>query len=274
MFRHDRVLIAALLLSVPLAGQESTPKMRRPGGGAGMDYRDYDAATLERGKSAFVANCGFCHGSNARGGESGPDLVRSAVVIDDESGNLIAPIVHGGRQAQGMPKVDVNDKQLADIIAFLHEGVRAAAERGTYKVLNVVTGNAKAGEAYFNGAGKCNMCHSVTGDLKGIGAKYDPVALTSRFLMPVGGRPGRRNNAPIEVTVTLSAGKIVKGTLERIDDFTVSMTDSDGNYRSFTRNGDVPKVVLRDPAQAHFDLLEKYTDADMHNLTAYLVTLK
>ena len=274
MFRYDRILTAALLLSIPLAAQESAPKMRRPGGGAGMDYRDYDAATLERGKSAFVANCGFCHGSNARGGESGPDLVRSAVVIDDENGSLIAPIVHGGRQAQGMPKVDVNDRQLADIIAFLHEGVRAAAERGTYKVLNVVTGNAKAGEAYFNGAGKCTTCHSVTGDLKGIGAKYDPVTLTSRFLMPVGGRPGRRNNSPIQVTVTLPAGKIVKGTLERIDDFTVSITDSDGNYRSFARNGDVPKVVLKDPAQTHFDMLEKYTDADMHNLTAYLVTLK
>jgi len=75
------------------------------------------------------------------------------VVIDDENGNLIAPIVHGGRQAQGMPKIDVNDKQLTDIVAFLHEGVRAAAERGTYKLLNIVTGNAKAGEAYFNGAG-------------------------------------------------------------------------------------------------------------------------
>ncbi len=275
MFRQDRILVIAMLFSIPLAAQEqSAPKMRRPGGGAGMDYRDYDAATLERGKAAFVANCGFCHGANAKGGESGPDLVRSVVVIDDENGSLIAPIVHGGRQAQGMPKIDVNDKQLSDIVAFLHEGVRAAAERGTYKVLNVVTGNAKAGEAYFNGAGKCSTCHSVAGDLKGIGAKYDPVALTGRFLMPVGGRPGRRNNAPIEVTVTQANGKMAKGTLERIDDFTVSITDSDGNYRSFTRHGDVPKVVLRDPAQAHFDLLEKYTDADMHNLTAYLVTLK
>jgi mono/diheme cytochrome c family protein len=274
MFRHDGILITTLLLAMPIAAQESAPKMRRPGGGAGMDYRDYDAATLERGKSAFVANCGFCHGANAKGGESGPDLVRSAVVIDDENGNLIAPVVHGGRQAQGMPKVDVTDKQLSDIVAFLHEGVRAAAERGTYKVLNVVSGNAKAGEAYFNGAGRCNTCHSVTGDLKGLGAKYDPVALTSRFLMPVGGRPGRRNAAPIEVTVTQPNGKIAKGTLERIDDFTVSITDSDGAYRSFARNGDVPKVVLKDPAQAHFDLLEKYTDADMHNLTAYLVTLK
>ena len=273
MFRQHRVIMTAMLLSTALAAQDQ-PKMRRPGGGAGMDYRDYDAATIERGKSAFVANCGFCHGANARGGESGPDLVRSAVVIDDENGNLIMPIVHGGRQTQGMPKVDVSEKQLADIVAFLHEGVRAAAERGTYKVLNIVTGNARAGEAYFIGAGKCATCHSVTGDLKGIGAKYDPVALQGRIVMPVGGRPGRRNSSPIEVTVTLSAGKVVTGTLERIDDFTVALTDAAGEFRSFARHGETPKVVLKDPVQAHFDMLPKYTDADIHNLTAYLVTLK
>ncbi len=273
MFRRHGVIITAMLVSLPLAAQDQ-PKMRRPGGGAGMDYRDYDAATLERGKAAFVANCGFCHGANARGGESGPDLVRSSVVIDDENGSLIAPIVHGGRQAQGMPKVEINEKQLAEIVAFLHEGVRAAAERGTYKVLNIVTGNAKAGEAYFNGAGKCSSCHSVTGDMKGVGAKYDPVALQGKILMPVGGRPGHRATSPIQVSVTLPAGETIKGTLERIDDFNVSITDSHGDYRTFSRHGDVPKIVLTDPVQAHFDMLPKYTDAEIHNLTAYLVTLK
>lgn len=271
MFRQDRIIVTAILLAIPLAAQEQS-KMRRPGGGAGMDYRDYDAATLERGKAAFVANCGFCHGSNAKGGEGGPDLVRSVVVIDDENGNMIGPVVHGGRQAQGMPKVNVDDKQLADIVAFLHEGVRAAAERGTYKVLNIVTGNAKAGEAYFNGAGKCSTCHSVTGDLKGVGAKYDPVALQGRFLMPAGGRGGRRT-PPVEVSVTTPLGT-VKGTLERIDDFTVSLTDANGDHRTFTRRGDIPKVVLTDPVQAHYDMLPRYTDTDIHNLTAYLVTLK
>lgn len=284
MFQQDRIIITAMLLVMPLAAQEQPrqdqprqdqPKMRRPGGGAGMDYRDYDAATIERGKTAFVAHCGFCHGSNAKGGESGPDLIRSVVVIDDENGNLIGPVVHGGRQAQGMPKVDVNDKQLADIVAFLHEGVRAAAERGTYKVLNIVTGNAKAGEAYFTGTGRCSTCHSVTGDLKGVGAKYDPVTLQGKILMPIGGRPGgHRNSSPVEVTVTLPDGQTYKGALERIDDFTVALTDPNGDYHSFARHDDIPKVVLKDPIQAHYDMLPKYTDADIHNLTAYLVTLK
>jgi mono/diheme cytochrome c family protein len=257
-----------------LSAQTSTG-VRRPGGGAGMDYNAYDPQTLERGKTTFVSQCAGCHGSNAKGGEGGPDLIRSVAVIDDENGNLIAPIVRGARQAQGMPKFDLPQTQILEIAAFLHEGVRAAAERGTYKILNIVTGNARAGEAYFNGAGKCNTCHSPTGDLKGVGAKYDPINLQSRFLMPGGGRGNtKRATSPIVVTVTTAPGKTVKGTLERIDDFTVSLTDEAGNYRSFSRNGSVPKVELKDPLQAHYDMLTKYTDADMHNLTAWLVTLR
>jgi mono/diheme cytochrome c family protein len=247
--------------------------VRRPGGGAGIDYKAYDAATLERGKSVFQANCGFCHGSNARGGESGPDLLRSELVRDDEDGNLIAPVVMNGRPGAGMPKFELPRAQILDIAAFLHEGVRAAAERGTYKVLNIVTGDPKAGEAYFNGAGKCSSCHSVSGDLKGVGAKYDPVTLQGRLLMPVG-RGGRGRTPPIAVTVIVAPGKSVEGTLDRIDDFTVALTDAKGDYRSFSRKGAIPRVVLKDPIQQHFDMLTKYTDRDIHNLTAYLVTLK
>ena len=268
-------LAALLLIAAVHAGAQEPAKVRKPGGGAGMDYRDYDAATLERGKTAFVSQCGFCHGSNAKGGESGPDLVRAVPVIDDENGNLIGPIILGGRQAQGMPKFNMTQAQIADITAFLHESVRAAAERGTYKILNIVTGNAKAGEAYFNGAGKCNTCHSITGDLKGIGAKYDPITLQGKFLMPIGGRTNqKRASSPIMVTVTLPSGGRIEGTLERIDDFNIALTEANGEYRSFSRNGTTPKVDLDDPMQAHYDMLPNYTDADIHNLTAYLVTLK
>jgi cytochrome c oxidase cbb3-type subunit 3 len=269
------VTIVVLLFGVTQLGAQEAARVRRPGGGAGMDYREYDAVTLERGKTAFVAQCGFCHGANAKGGEGGPDLIRAVPVIDDENGNLIGPIVLGGRQAQGMPKFNMTQAQIADIAAFLHEGVRAAAERGTYKILNIVTGNAKAGEAYFNGAGKCNTCHSITGDLKGVGSRYDPITLQGKFLMPVGGRGNqRRATSPIIVTVTLPSGQSFKGTLERIDDFNVALTDMNGDYHSFARNGEIPKVDLDDPLRAHYDRLPKYTDSDMHNLTAWLVSLK
>ncbi len=272
-------VLALLCASLPLAAQNpgsaAAPRVRRPGGGAGLDYEAYDPATLARGKATFTAKCGFCHGSNARGGESGPDLLRSELVRDDDDGNLIGQVVRNGRPAGGMPKFEISETDLADIVAFLHEGVRAEAERGTYKVLNIVTGDPKAGEAYFNGAGKCSTCHSVTGDLRGIGAKYDPVALQGKLLMPAGGRTGqRRANAPVTVTVTLPSGKSFEGIMERIDDFNVALTDANGDYHSFSRNGAIPKVVLHDPLKQHYDMLSKYTDAEIHNLTAYLVTLK
>ncbi len=273
-----RVLLtlSALLPAIvaPLWGQGPS-SLRKPGGGAGIDYKAYDAATLERGRTTFISQCAGCHGSNAKGGENGPDLIRSVAVLDDDNGNLIGPIILGARQSQGMPRFNMTQSQIADIAAFLHEGVRAAAERGTYKVLNIVTGNAKAGEAYFNGAGKCNSCHSPAGDLKGIGTKYDPLTLQGKFLTPAGGRAiAGRTVAPVIATVTLPSGRSYKGTLERIDDFNIAIQDPNGEYHSFERNGGVPKVVLNDPLQAHYDLLRKYTDADIHNLTAWLVTLK
>ena len=270
-----RVGVLMLGAAIPLMSQDAAARFRRPGGGAGIDYRAYDAATLERGKTTFVSNCAGCHGSNARGGESGPDLLRSPLVRDDEDGNLIAPVVLKGRPAAGMPKFNLPQTQIVEIAAFLHEGVRAAAERGTYKLLNIVTGDPKAGEAYFNGAGKCNTCHSVTGDLKSVGAKYDPITLQGKFLMPVGGRQNQhRATSPVAVTVKLPSGKSFEGSLESIDDFSVALTDAQGDYHSFSRKGDIPVVELRDPVKQHYDMLSKYTDADIHNLTAYLVTVK
>ena len=268
------VLIMLLGALIPLAAQDAA-KVRRPGGGAGLDYKAYDAATLERGKTMFAGQCGFCHGSNARGGESGPDLIRSPLVRSDEDGNLIGPVILNGRPAARMPKFNMPRTEISEIAAFLHEGIRAAAERGTYKVLNIVTGDAKAGEAYFNGEGKCNTCHSIAGDLKGIGAKYDPVTLQGKFLMPMGGVENqRRASSPVVVTVTLPSGKSFEGTLERVDDFNIALMDANGDYHSFARKGAAPKVELRDPLKQHYDMLSKYTDADIHNLTAWLTTLK
>jgi len=277
MLHGKQILVLLLGVVMPIGAQVAAPdaaKPRRPGGGAGTDYTTYDAATLEQGKAAFVSQCGFCHGSNARGGEGGPDLLRAELVADDENGNLIGPVILSGRPA-GMPKFNMSASEISRIAAFLHAGIRAAADRGTYTLLNIVTGDPRAGEAYFNGAGKCGTCHSATGDLKGIATKYDPIALQGRFLMPLGGRGNqRRATSPIIVTVTLPSGQSVQGPLERIDDFNIALTDANGDYRSFTRNGAIPKVELKDPLQAHYDLLSRYTDTDIHNLTAWLVTLK
>jgi cytochrome c oxidase cbb3-type subunit III len=259
-------------------GRGEPGRAGRGGAGAGNIYTTYDEATLQRGKTLFTTQCGFCHGANAKGGESGPDLLRAVPVLDDEDGNQIGPIVLNGRVNRGMPKFNLTTQQISDIAAFLHEGIRAAAQRGTYQIQNIVTGNAAAGKAYFNGAGKCSTCHSPNGDLQRVGTRYDPLTLQGKFLMPRGMRgpsnPAEESSSSVTVTVTLPDGKTFTGRLERIDDFNVALTDAKGDYHSFARKGDVPKVVQHDPLQAHFDLLPKYSDADMHNLTAYLVTLK
>ncbi len=231
-----------------------------------------DSAAVERGQKIFTSNCGFCHGSNAQGGDTGPDLVRSPLALDDERGDKIGPVILQGRANKGMPAFHLPAEQIQDIAAFLRSRQQAAIDRNAYAILNVVTGDAQKGQEYFNGEGHCNTCHSPTGDLAGIGKKYDAVALQSRFLYPRA-RPGDSQPPRPEVTVQLASGKSLSGTLEYLDDFDVALRDSAGEYHSFSRDAHL-KVEVRDPLAAHAELLKKYSDADMHNILAYLVTLK
>ncbi len=236
-----------------------------------------DPAVVERGHQIFSANCSFCHGSDARGGEGGPNLIRSQLVLDDNSGELITPVVQNGRPDKGMPKFDLTTEEISSIATFLHS-VPVGGRAATTGTVDPLVGDAKAGEAYFNGPGKCNTCHSVSGDLAGIGAKYPDVrALQGALLSGEGvarGETSALSKVPKTVTVTLRSGQTVEGKLYQIDDFIVSLTDADGNYHSYPRQGDYPKVVIKDPLQPHLDMLRTFKDDDIHNLTAYLVTLK
>ena len=231
----------------------------------------FDAAAVERGKAAFIGSCGFCHGSNARGGEKGPDLVRSVVVLDDEDGRDLSEFLKRGRPEKGMPSFELAAAQVSEMASFLHSEVAAAAFRNTYKILDILVGDPKAGEKYFSGAGKCSGCHSVTGDLKGIGAKYEPAKLQDKIVMP---RDDARSGPRLQVTVTLSSGEKVSGDLIRLTDFDVTFRDSAGVRHTYSRNGDSPNVETKDPLQAHIDMLPGYQDKDIHDLTAYLATLK
>ena len=237
-----------------------------------------DPASVMRGGKVFGKNCAGCHGAAGKGGPGAPNLIRSVLVLDDEKGLLITPVIKEGRPDKGMPAFNLPDSEVADIVAWLHVRTYAAGHRKTYTFGNVVTGNAAEGKAYFDGAGKCGTCHSVTGDLAGIGAKYDPFSLQGRWLHPGGGRGSAKSAAAKKtepsVTVTLASGEKYSGTLEHIDDFTVSLRDADNQFHSFSRDGESPKVTVTDPLQAHNDLLRSYTDDDIHNITAYLVTLK
>ena len=243
-----------------------------------------DPAAVARGGKVFATYCAGCHGVAAKGGPGAPDLVRSLLVLDDEKGILIAPVIREGRPDKGMPKLNLSEAQISDIVAWLHVRTYAAGHRGTYTFRDVVTGNAQHGQIYFNGAGKCNTCHSPTGDLAGIASKYDPFSLQQRWLQPRSGRrgsggpagsgsPSTSLGAPT-VTVTFPDGKSTSGTLNSIDDFTVSLHNASGKFHSFARNSDEPKIEVHDPLRVHTQMLRQYTDADIHNVTAYLVTLK
>ena len=248
---------------------------------AALSASGQDPAAFQRGAKVFATFCAGCHGIAGKGGPGAPDLIRSVLVLDDEKGILIAPVIRDGRPDKGMPKLPLTEPQIADIVAWLHVRTYAAGHRGTYTYGNVVTGDPQKGAAYFNGAGQCSTCHSPTGDLAGISKKYDPFSLQSRWLQPRG-NPGRgaassarSSSAAPTVQVTLPTGQSFSGTLDRIDDFTVSLRDSSGQFHSFARDTpNPPKVEVHDPLQAHTDLLRHYSDADIHNITAYLVTLK
>ena len=262
---------AVLNAQIPSAGEKGTISAS-PAAIAGSKENP-DA--VERGGRIFVEKCASCHGATAKGTPRAPDLIRSLLVLDDEKGILISPVIRNGRPDKGMPKLNLTEDQISDVVAWLHVQTYAADHRNTYVFLDALTGDPKKGEAYFKGAGGCSGCHSPTGDLKGIGSKYDAHTLQGRWIQPRSlGRGGAASKSASTVTVTLPSGEKVSGTLDRIDDFNVSLRDAAGDFHSFDRSGDTPKVELRDPLKAHTDLLRKYTDADIHNVTAYLMTLK
>jgi len=258
------------------------PAQQRPAG---------DPALIARGNGLYGVNCRACHGVDLRGGDiGGPNLLRSQLALNDQEGELIGPVITGGRQTPGMPAMPPQPLPADDIkaiAAYIHS-VQATMQgqgsppAGARAELNILVGDAAAGQAYFKT--NCSNCHSVTGDLQGIGGvTTDPVQLQNLWVgggaRGRGGRgaaasPDSAARRQVTVTVTTPNGQKVEGRLDRIDDFLVVLTTADGAQRSFGRNGDVPKVEVRDPLEAHRRLLGAYSDRDIHNVTAYLVTLK
>lgn len=260
-------------------GRGAAPAPIVPGGAFANAFPQHapgDPAAIERGKGLYGVHCNFCHGSDARGGEGGPNLLRSDLVLNDKNGELIATVVQNGKGE--MPKINLTNEQVSDIAAYIHSFRVAGYDTSRNVPPSILVGNAQEGEAYFKAT--CAGCHSVTGDLKGIGSRFsDPKQLQNYFLMPGGGRGGRGGGGaatlkPVTVTVSQPGGKKLEGRLIRIDDFIVILADNEGVQHTVRRDGDVPKVEIHDPLQPHKDLLSKYTDKDIHNLTSYLVTVK
>jgi cytochrome c oxidase cbb3-type subunit 3 len=257
-------IVAALSFIVPLAqgqGHQPTPTPReRP---------VEDPAAVARGKALFQSTCGFCHGPDATGSRA-PDLLRSPVTLRDDGGNALGPVIRNGRPDKGMPSFStLKDDQVASIVAFLHHQANAALHSahvpGDYPVAKLLTGNAATGKQFFDGKGGCTGCHSVTGDLAGVAKKYSPINLQQEMVYP------SHKDTSRTATVKTADGNTYQGKLIHEDEFNISLVAQDGWIHTWPRSEVTAEI--HDPLAAHRELTAKYTDADMHNLFAYLETL-
>jgi cytochrome c oxidase cbb3-type subunit III len=235
-----------------------------------MGKNPLEQEDAKRGAAVFQQSCAFCHGKNADGGSEAPNLIRSLLVRHDKNGDLIGPVIEEGRPDRGMPAIRLPANQSADVVAFLHALLSLSDSAGdsgpssTYSLKLLLTGNAERGKEFFDGKGGCAGCHSAQGDLAHISAKYPPINLQARFLYPVG--------IPSVAMITLPSGTVVSGKLVHLDDFSVSVVDLDGWYRSWPVSR--VKVSIKDPLAKHRELIHQYSNADLHNVFAYLESLK
>lgn len=270
-------LCVAALLCVGAAGlaaqgpNQASPASRRPAPSA--NAVTFPRELVDSGRTRFASQCGFCHGRDAAGGETGTDLTRSELVGTDTGGDKLIPMIRSGRPEKGMPAFTLPDSDLNAIVAFIHDQrAQAATVEGGRRAVSpadLATGNAEAGRRYFDAT--CAACHSATGDLKGVGSRMQGLQLLQRMLYPsAGGRGG--GSAPPRVMVTLRSGEAVTGALAYRDEFTIAITDANGWRRSWPTNQVAFNV--EDRLKAHADQLAKYTDKDMHDVLAYLQTLR
>ena len=265
-----RLVVVALCVAVAAGAA------RRVGAQAYPPRPPAPADVVERGRSLYSVHCALCHGADARGA-AGPSLLRSELVLRDRNGELFAPLVQQGRPERGMPAFpQLTSQNASDLAAFVHSFPVGSRDPARMRPPTIVVGDSQAGAAAF--AKKCGACHSATGDLRGLAARFKEARqLQQWWIMPTAGGAspgGGPTLKPVTVTATFPSGERVEGRLRRIDDFIVTLQLPDGTERPITRNGATPNVELHDPLQPHRDLLPAYTDKEIHDLTAYLVTLK
>jgi cytochrome c oxidase cbb3-type subunit 3 len=251
-----------------------------------------DPAVVERGRTLYSTMCRACHGGDLRGGDiGGPNLLRSQLVLNDQAGELISPVIREGRVPAGAgvpmpPQPQLADADLKALSEYIHSVARTTQAqggppRGETVELNLLVGDAKAGESYFKK--ECTSCHSTTGDLAGIGTRVTNIGQLQDSWVngrragaaPAGAADSTRRT--VRVTVKFADGTEKSGALGRIDDFTVSLTGDDGQYRSYTRRSGTPRIAsvqVKDPLEQHRVLWTKLKDKDMHDVTAYLAGVK
>ena len=271
--RRRSNLICRLLLLAACSLAATITKGRQERQHRGSEHEIWPQAepdVVQRGHSQFQKTCAFCHGADANGGSQGPNLMRSAVVRHDENGNLIGPVVLEGRLDKGMPAFQLTPDQITDVAAFLRYRLEESDRRSPkhpgadYSAAKLLVGSVDSGRTYFNGPGGCSACHSATSDLRGIASRYPAAELQAQFLYP--------QDQHLTATVTDSSGRQYTGEVRLLTNYDVAIEDRAGWYHSWPL--DTIKLALKDPVATHRELLSQFTDSEMHDILAYLETLK
>jgi mono/diheme cytochrome c family protein len=263
-----------------------------------------DQDAHDRGRALWASHCIDCHGSQARGSDTGPNIIRTRTVNFDRSaaktGSVLGPFLKAGHPTQSKkPSASFTEDEVVALANFLRQRVNDTM-RGSpvFTVGDILVGDAKAGEAFFQGEGGCAGCHNATSNnLAGIATRIPaPVDLQQRMLFPGaagrgrgrGGRGAPGGAAPpgappaaasaadrnaIRVAIAPASGPSMSGVLVEESDFYVTIRDAEGAIRSVRRTPGM-KVTKTNPLQAHIDLLDRLTDKQIHDLVAYLETLK
>jgi len=264
-----------------------------------------DQAAHDRGRALWASHCIDCHGSQARGSDTGPNIIRTKTVNFDrtsaEPGSALGPFLKAGHQTQSQkPSASFTAAEVVDLAQFLRQKVNDTM-RGSplFTAGDVLVGNAKAGETYFKGDGGCATCHNPTSrNLAGVATRIpEPVDLQQRMLFPGGGgrgrggrgaraggppagaaapaAPGPPQPAPVVTTTTITrpSGAPLVGVVIEESDFYISLRDAEGTVHVVRRTPAL-KITRNNPLQAHIDLLDRISDTQIHDLVAYLETMK
>ncbi|MBM61338.1 MAG: cytochrome C [Acidobacteria bacterium] len=267
-----QILVAAGQQQQPDRAQSQRlyPALQRPSG---------DVELIARGRALYGISCRACHGIDLRGGDlGGPNLLRSQLVLRDQAGELMGPVIRGGQVGSGgsaMPAQPLSDEDILAVTAYIHDVLGTASRQGGPPLgeafeLDILVGDPAVGRDYF--IENCSSCHSPSGDLQGLAARISRPQELQNTWVRGGARTSER--PPVTARVTMPSGETVEGVVERLSDFLLVLTDPAGRHRSFSRQGENPVIELDDPMAGHRQMLPRYTDTDIHNVTAYLATLK